>query len=142
MKKAIWIVFGLGGWILAAWQYNTPTPPVEYRKEQFASFVETMLSREGTPAHVIRWNKGVYARLESGAEIVHANYGSISKAFDPPKEWCYNETILQGDRIDENYCPSYGMSAGRSVASFDDLSSAVQDVVLEGRLLAKQKWGL
>jgi hypothetical protein len=142
MIKAVRIILGFGGWILAAWLYNAPSSPVEYRKEEFKTFSEAMLNHEGAPAHVIRWNKGVYARLESGAEIVHAHYGPISKAFDPPKGWCYNEVILRDGRIGENYCPSYGMYGGRSVDSFDDLPSAVRNVVIEGRRLAKTKWGL
>jgi hypothetical protein len=140
--KVIRTILGFSGWILAIWLYNTPSSPVEYRQEQFKSFAEAMLNHEGTPAHVIRWDKGVYARLESGAEIVHANYGPVSAVFDPPKDWCYNEVILHQDRIGENYCPSYGMYAGRRVDSFEDLPSAVQNVVLEGRRLAKEKWGL
>lgn len=142
MKKIFWFVFAVSGWILAAWLYNAPASPVLYQKEQFASFTDAMLNREGIPAHVIRWDKGVYARLETGTEVVHANYGPVSKMFDPSRSWCYEEVILYQDRISENYCPSFGMYSGRSIAHFYDLPSTVQDVVLQGRRLAKEKWGL
>ena len=53
MKKIFWAVFGLGGWILAAWLYNIPTAPVEYREELYASFAEAVLHNEGKPARIV-----------------------------------------------------------------------------------------
>jgi len=132
IRRMVFWGFALGGWILAAYFFNTPTG-----NPHFTDSAPYINSFEPGGQKVVEWHDGKYELFSTGAERVTPYLGPLTLAFDPGRGNCPQSITIGETGIAFVYCYE-GKIGG---AWRKDLPSRVEWVLRRGRTLAEQHWG-